>query len=237
MPKPVDSRRADPPSEDYEAIAEAVMESPRGRWFLSEFARRQRSSETSVILDCLHRLEAATADLYKLTINQDAIGKRIVRALEQQSTPAAEGIQSTPTPDSERLTKQHLAYFKQDEDIFEPSAERSESPKLVPSPTPEAPRPLIAAAEPRERNGAKLVIRRVSEVALETAATPSVAAPEEATPALAAPSGTNLDDQSASEVATQSASETPARKRIVIIRHAAGESMDVPLQNELAVAS
>lgn len=237
MPKSVDSRRADPPSEDYEAIAEAVMESPRGRWFLSEFAKRQRSRETAVIIDSLHRLEAATADLYKLTTNQDEIGKRIMRALERQSTSAAEGISATPTTGGERLNKQHLAYFRQDEDIFEPSAERPETPKLVPSPAPETPRQRVAATEPRERNGAKLVIRRVSEVAPGTSAMPTATTPEEAVPTPATAPGASPDDQSASQVAAQSANEAQAKKRIVIIRHAAGEAMDVPLQNELAAAS
>ncbi|MGE0611257.1 MAG: chemotaxis protein [Hyphomicrobiales bacterium] len=42
---------------DYEAIEAALMESARGRWFLSEFAKRNRSSDTSVLLDAITRLE------------------------------------------------------------------------------------------------------------------------------------------------------------------------------------
>ena len=43
---------------DYEAIEEAVMETARGRWFLAEFARRQRSAEMAELRQLLLRLEA-----------------------------------------------------------------------------------------------------------------------------------------------------------------------------------
>ena len=41
---------------DYEAIEAAVMETARGRWFLSQFARRQRRAETETILAALDAL-------------------------------------------------------------------------------------------------------------------------------------------------------------------------------------
>jgi hypothetical protein len=44
---------------DYDAIAEAVMETSRGRWFLAEFARRNRHADTQVLLDALQRIEGA----------------------------------------------------------------------------------------------------------------------------------------------------------------------------------
>lgn len=43
--------------EDYEAIEAAVMETTRGRWFLAEFARRNRSADTNVLLDAIGKLE------------------------------------------------------------------------------------------------------------------------------------------------------------------------------------
>ncbi len=45
-------------ADDYEAIEEAVMETVRGRWFLAEFARRQRSAEMAELRELLLRLEA-----------------------------------------------------------------------------------------------------------------------------------------------------------------------------------
>ena len=43
--------------DDFERIEDAVMETARGRWFLREFARRQRASETRTLLDAIHRIE------------------------------------------------------------------------------------------------------------------------------------------------------------------------------------
>lgn len=47
--------------EDYEAIASAVMETERGRWFLAEFARRNRVADTAQVLEALTRLEQRVA--------------------------------------------------------------------------------------------------------------------------------------------------------------------------------
>lgn len=43
--------------EDYDAIEAAVMETSRGRWFLNEYARRNRNSDTDLVLNKLERLE------------------------------------------------------------------------------------------------------------------------------------------------------------------------------------
>ena len=42
---------------DYEAIEAAVTETVRGRWFLAEFARRNRGAEVKLMLDAMSRLE------------------------------------------------------------------------------------------------------------------------------------------------------------------------------------
>jgi chemotaxis protein CheZ len=42
---------------DYEAIEAAVMETARGRWFLVEYARRNRHADTEMLLGALERLE------------------------------------------------------------------------------------------------------------------------------------------------------------------------------------
>ena len=44
---------------DYSLIEAAVMETVRGRWFLAEFARRNRVADTQVLLDALARIERA----------------------------------------------------------------------------------------------------------------------------------------------------------------------------------
>jgi chemotaxis protein CheZ len=42
---------------DYEAIEAAVMETARGRWFLAEYARRNRHADTTMLLKALDRIE------------------------------------------------------------------------------------------------------------------------------------------------------------------------------------
>lgn len=44
---------------DYETIESAVMETSRGRWFLAEFARRNRHADTTMLLKALERIESA----------------------------------------------------------------------------------------------------------------------------------------------------------------------------------
>jgi chemotaxis regulatin CheY-phosphate phosphatase CheZ len=52
---------SDPREEDYETIASAVMETARGRWFLNEFARRNRAADTQKVLEAVEKLEKTIA--------------------------------------------------------------------------------------------------------------------------------------------------------------------------------
>lgn len=47
--------------EQYETLESAVMESARGRWFLAEYARRNRAADTMMLLDALKKLETVAA--------------------------------------------------------------------------------------------------------------------------------------------------------------------------------
>src|SRR5688572_26036571 len=49
------------PEGDFAAIETAVMETARGRWFLAEFARRNRSADTELVLEAIARLESTDA--------------------------------------------------------------------------------------------------------------------------------------------------------------------------------
>jgi len=42
---------------EYEAIEAAVKETARGRWFLDEFAERNRNADTRLVLDAIQRLQ------------------------------------------------------------------------------------------------------------------------------------------------------------------------------------
>jgi hypothetical protein len=43
---------------DYDSICAALMQSERGRWFLQEYARRNRSADTRLLLAAIERIEA-----------------------------------------------------------------------------------------------------------------------------------------------------------------------------------
>jgi hypothetical protein len=58
---PISARAAQPREEDYDAIREAFMETSRGRWFLGEYARRNRNADTSMVLDAVARIEDTIA--------------------------------------------------------------------------------------------------------------------------------------------------------------------------------
>ena len=54
---PISARAAQPSEEDYDAISEAFMETSRGRWFLGEYAKRNRNADTRMVLDAVARIE------------------------------------------------------------------------------------------------------------------------------------------------------------------------------------
>ena len=47
---------------DFETIEAAVLESPRGRWFLSEYTRRNRAADTLMLLEAIAKLERGIAE-------------------------------------------------------------------------------------------------------------------------------------------------------------------------------
>jgi chemotaxis regulatin CheY-phosphate phosphatase CheZ len=57
-PSPTDAPRRSL-AEDYAAIEDAHAATPRGRWFLAEYARRNRTAETEMLLEAIGKLEAA----------------------------------------------------------------------------------------------------------------------------------------------------------------------------------
>src|SRR5438552_13327419 len=58
---PISARAAQPSEEDYAAISEAFMETSRGRWFLTEYAKRNRNADTRMVLDAVARIEQSLA--------------------------------------------------------------------------------------------------------------------------------------------------------------------------------
>ncbi|WP_027579947.1 hypothetical protein [Bradyrhizobium sp. Ai1a-2] len=58
---PITARPMQPGEDDYHAISEAFMETARGRWFLAEYAKRNRNADTRLVLDAVARLEESLA--------------------------------------------------------------------------------------------------------------------------------------------------------------------------------
>ncbi len=201
-------------AQDFEAIHEAVMETPRGRWFLNEFASRLRSTETSGMLDSMRRLETA------VSASHDALMSRLAQALANE---AAAPPRASPQSD---LVPKHMKFFKQDEEIFEP-----------------APQAQIAAVAPATKpdiaRGAKVVIRRATEVAPPAGQQQAEPEPEpvQETAATIPETAPSPVQSSLPEAVPAPQAEAPPKRRIVIIRHKPGEEIDVPLQGEMAEAS
>lgn len=58
---PIAARPVQPSEADYDAIKEAFMETSRGRWFLGEYAKRNRNADTRMVLDAVARIEETIA--------------------------------------------------------------------------------------------------------------------------------------------------------------------------------
>ncbi len=224
--------------EDFEAIREAVMETPRGRWFLEHYADRIRSADTSAMLTGMQRLEAAVA------ANHDAVMATLAKALANAEAQTitlppflvAQAPAPQPQPQAD-LAPKHMKFFKQDEEIFEPA------PQATIAAVPEAPKPATAPAPKAEApKGARVIIRRAepvpAEPAAQSASIPAATSPEADVAAAPAPI---VAPEPAPPVMTEAApaplAEAAPKRRIVIIRHKPGEDIDVPLQDGIAKAS
>ena len=140
-------------NESFESLEAAVLETQRGRWFLEEYARRQRSAETLAILEILKKLEGSITNSSFL--------------------PAAKSPEPAPA-----LKTEQLKFFKQDEEIFVEPTIAAPALSVVSSP-PRADK--VDFTPPPETKGAKLKIQRVpSSVIFEEAV---AAEPEKPAPA------------------------------------------------------
>ena len=93
-------------NESFESLEAAVLETSRGRWFLEEYARRQRSAETLAILEILKKLENS--------------------ATNNSFLPAPKSAEP-----AQALKTEQLKFFKQDEEIFVEPTIVTTSPSVV----------------------------------------------------------------------------------------------------------
>jgi hypothetical protein len=96
---PIAARPTVPGEADYDAIREAFMETARGRWFLAEYAKRNRAVDTSMVLEAVTRLEANfTAKMQPPALSLAAALGHIRAAVRQAKATA---IESMPRADSD----------------------------------------------------------------------------------------------------------------------------------------
>jgi hypothetical protein len=95
---------------DYDSICAALMDTERGRWFLQEYARRNRSADTQLLLAAIERIEAVVcaerskqaqqgfrSDLLEMA---KAITRTRAEVAEIRSEPAARSELAMPGSDA-----------------------------------------------------------------------------------------------------------------------------------------
>jgi hypothetical protein len=93
---PISSRASLPSEKDYEAISEAFMETSRGRWFLGEYAKRNRNADTRMVLDAVARIEQSLA-AQREPIPESGLAEALAairRAVEEARATASEALDS-----------------------------------------------------------------------------------------------------------------------------------------------
>ncbi|WP_334501994.1 pentapeptide repeat-containing protein [Bradyrhizobium sp. AZCC 1678] len=114
---PISARATLPREEDYAAIAEAFMETSRGRWFLTEYAKRNRNADTRMVLDAVVRIEQSLASQREENLEREASLQREEGLSAQQ---AAEAVAAAAAA-QERLTEA-LAAIRSSVEAAEESA-------------------------------------------------------------------------------------------------------------------
>jgi hypothetical protein len=117
---PISARATLPGEEDYAAIAEAFMETSRGRWFLTEYAKRNRNADTRMVLDAVARIEKSLTDQRDETLEREASLQRLQQEEGLSAQQAAEAIAAAAAA-QERLTEA-LAAIRSSVEAAEESA-------------------------------------------------------------------------------------------------------------------
>src|SRR3982074_1116897 len=93
---PISARAAQPSEQDYDAISEAFMETTRGRWFLGEYAKRNRNADTRMVLEAVARIEESLA-AQKQPASETGLKEALIaigRAVDQAQAVASTAIDS-----------------------------------------------------------------------------------------------------------------------------------------------
>ncbi len=135
---------------DYDAIENAVMETARGRWFLSEYKKRNSGANTSTLLSAISRLEKVVTTLNdgsyapkpsdqkveppvlveaKTTSTKDQKSAKAFVAptpffsgAKKQDATKSEKSAAVSVPEPAALNDENLKFFSNDEDLFSDDA-------------------------------------------------------------------------------------------------------------------
>lgn len=112
---PMSARAAEPNEQDYDAIREAFMETARGRWFLGEYAKRNRNADTRMVLDAVAKIEETLA-AQRQPVVEDRLPEALIairHAIREAETiaiaafdPAAIEASLAPIPRGLRIIKE-----------------------------------------------------------------------------------------------------------------------------------
>jgi hypothetical protein len=94
---PISARATLPSEQDYDAISEAFMETSRGRWFLGEYAKRNRNADTRMVLDAVARIEENLAAQRQPAPDNDGLAEALAairQALDEARTAASAALDS-----------------------------------------------------------------------------------------------------------------------------------------------
>ena len=99
---PISARAVLPTEQDYDAISQAFMETSRGRWFLGEYAKRNRNADTRMVLDAVGRIEETLA-AQKQSPPESRLSKALAsvrQAIEEAQAAAGATIESDAAEES-----------------------------------------------------------------------------------------------------------------------------------------
>jgi hypothetical protein len=91
--------------DNYELVKMAVLETPRGRWFLAEHARRERADERMMLMASIKKLERVAQDnldALRLSAIAENVGRKIDNVLRLLPP------DGSLTPEEQRLVEQRL---------------------------------------------------------------------------------------------------------------------------------
>jgi hypothetical protein len=155
-------------NESFESLEAAVLETSRGRWFLEEYAKRQRSAETLAILEILRKLENSVTNTTFLPAPKSAEPARALKSEQLKFFKQDEEIFVEPAMMATSLSVVKTAPAAEAAQPTEPKGAKLKIQRLQPSQMPDEP----AAVEPEKPAAPAAASEPVASVAPPPAAEP-----------------------------------------------------------------